>query len=132
MLRDRISQPLRIDSLPVGNGYLALNFCSGKKGDSAFGRGWDRDLDIDLDTIKAWSAKSESLLIATAHGGNSDSTAAIAGNVLGLLDPAAVLRHRRAEIVECAGIIFQMARSYRELSFDPNAAEELFEVYLGG
>ena len=52
--------------------------------------------------------------------------------MLGLLDPAAVLRHRWAEIVEGADIISQLVRDYRELSSDIDAAEELFEVYPGG
>jgi hypothetical protein len=52
--------------------------------------------------------------------------------MLGLLDPAAVLRHRWAEIVEGADIISQVVRDYRQLSSDISAAEELFEVYPGG
>jgi hypothetical protein len=52
--------------------------------------------------------------------------------MLGLLDPAAVLRHRWTEIVEGADIIAQLVRDYRELSSDSGAAEDLFEVYPGG
>ena len=50
----------------------------------------------------------------------------------GINNPAAVLRHRWAEIVEGADIISQLVRDYRELSSDIDAAEELFEVYPGG
>lgn len=67
MLRDSISHPLRIDSLPISNGQLGLTLCPGKKGDSVFGAGWDRDLDVDLDVIKAWGAKAVLTLIEDAE-----------------------------------------------------------------
>ena len=56
MARTSISHPLRVDDLPVGNGSIGITFCPGKKGDSVFGAPWDRDLDLDLDVIKAWRA----------------------------------------------------------------------------
>ena len=71
-------------------------------------------------------------MIAAAHGGDNDSTAAIAGNMLGLLDPAAVLRHLWAEIVEDVDIISQLVQDYREVLADIDAAEKLIEVYPGG
>ena len=49
--------------MPVGNGHLGLTLCPGKKGDSIFGAGWDRDLDIDLDVIKAWGAQAVVTLV---------------------------------------------------------------------
>ncbi len=67
MLRTSTSHPLRIDSLPIGNGHLGLTLCPGKKGDSVFGAGWDRDLDVDLDVIKAWGAKAILTLIEDAE-----------------------------------------------------------------
>ncbi|MDR7127086.1 ADP-ribosylglycohydrolase family protein, partial [Pseudotabrizicola sp. 4114] len=63
MLRTSTSHPLRIDSLQIGNGHLGLTLCPGKKGDSVFGAGWDRDLDVDLDVIKAWGAQAVLTLI---------------------------------------------------------------------
>lgn len=63
MLRNSTSHPLRIDSLPVGNGHLGLTLCPGKKGDSVFGAGWDRDLGVDFDMIKAWGAQAVVTLI---------------------------------------------------------------------
>lgn len=100
----------------------------------SLGGGWiaEEALSIALYACLVGGSFEEALLIAATHGGDSNSTAAIAGNMLGLLDPAAVLRHRWAEIVECADIISQMVRDYRQLSFDIDAAEELFEVYPGG
>ena len=100
----------------------------------SLGGGWTAEeaLSIALYACLAGDSFEEALLIAATHGGDSDSTAAIAGNMLGLLDPEAVLRHRWAEIVEGADIISQLVRDYRELSSDIDAAEELFEVYPGG
>ena len=52
--------------------------------------------------------------------------------MLGLLDPAAVLRHRWAEIVEGSDLITRLVRDFSRLSSDTDAAEELFEHYQGG
>lgn len=100
----------------------------------SLGGGWTAEeaLSIALYACLAGDSFEEALLIAATHGGDSDSTAAIAGNMQGLIDPAAVLRHRWAEIVEGADIISQLVRDYRELLSDIDAAEELFEVYPGG
>ena len=100
----------------------------------SLGGGWTAEeaLSIALYACLAGDSFEGALLIAATHGGDSDSTAAIAGNMLGLLDPAAVLRHRWADIVEGADIISQLVRDYRVLSSDFDAAEELFEVYPGG
>ncbi len=63
MARTSITHPLRIDILPVGNGSLGITFCPGKKGDSAHGAPWARDLDIDMDSIEVWGAKAVVTLI---------------------------------------------------------------------
>jgi len=99
----------------------------------SLGGGWvaEEALSIALYACLAGNSFEEALLIAATHGGDSDSTAAIAGNMLGLLDPAAVLRHRWVEIVEGADIISQLVRDYGALSSDSDAAEDLFEVYPG-
>jgi len=58
LARTSMTHPLRIDTLSLGNGHLGITFCPGKKGDSVFGTPWDRDLDIDVDAIKAWGANA--------------------------------------------------------------------------
>lgn len=63
MIRTSISHPLQIDSLPLGNGHLGITFSPGKNGDSVFGSAWDRDLDGDMDAIKAWGAEAVLSLI---------------------------------------------------------------------
>ena len=55
LLRNSTTHPLCIGNLSIGNGLLGRTLCLGKKGDSAFGGAWDRDLDADLDVIKAWA-----------------------------------------------------------------------------
>lgn len=46
------------------------------------------------------------------HSGDSDSTGAIAGNMMGLIDPLATLQHRWAPVIEGADIITRMALDY--------------------
>jgi hypothetical protein len=57
--RTSITDPLRIDELtsqPWTPGTVGITFCPGKCGDSIFGSSWQRDLDVDLDAVKAWGA----------------------------------------------------------------------------
>lgn len=63
MPRTSHTHPLRIDDLPVANGRLGLTLCPGKRGDSVFGEPWARDLDTDLDAIRAWGADAVVTLI---------------------------------------------------------------------
>lgn len=63
LVRTSITDPLRIDSLPIGNGHLGVTFCPGKKGDSVFGASWVRNLDLDMDAIKTWGATAVVSLI---------------------------------------------------------------------
>jgi hypothetical protein len=49
-VRTSASHPLRIDALPAGSagGQIGITFCPGKKGPSASGYDWDRDLEQDF------------------------------------------------------------------------------------
>lgn len=58
MVRTSHTHPLRIDALPFANGQLGITFCPGKKGGSVYGAAWDRDIDLDVDAIKAWGASA--------------------------------------------------------------------------
>ena len=95
--------------------------------------GWTAEeaLSIALYACLVGKSFEESLAIAVTHGGDSDSTGAIAGNMLGLLDPAAVLRHRWAEIVEGGDIISRLVHDSGRLSADINSAEQLSAFYPG-
>lgn len=50
------------------------------------------------------------LQIAVTHSGDSDSTGAMAGNLLGLMHPAETLAHRWRSDIECADLIDRIAR----------------------
>lgn len=63
LVRTSITHPLHIAALPLGNGLLGITFCPGKKGESIFGAAWDRDLDCDVDAIRAWGANAVLILI---------------------------------------------------------------------
>lgn len=57
--RTSLSHPLQIGSVPcapLAQGTIGITFCPGKWGDSVHGAPWQRDLDIDLEAIRAWGA----------------------------------------------------------------------------
>ncbi len=56
MQRTSASHPLQIAEIRALEGVIGLTFCPEKKGDSVLGAPWDRDLDTDLQAIKAWGA----------------------------------------------------------------------------
>ena len=99
----------------------------------SLGSGWTAEeaLSIALYSCVAGKSFEESLAIAVTHGGDSDTTGAIAGNMLGLLDPAAVLQHRWAEIVEGSDIVLRLVRDFDCLSADIDSSDELFELFPG-
>lgn len=65
------------------------------------------------------------LRIAVTHGGASDSTGAIASNMLGVMDPDIVLSHPWASAVQGADIIRHLAQDHARLWQDPLAADAL-------
>lgn len=56
MTRTSDSHPLRIDAvtIPGSSGLIGLTFCPGKKQKVAMTGAWNRDLEKDLATIRAW------------------------------------------------------------------------------
>lgn len=63
--RTSTSHPLQIAevSAPGARGAIGITFCPGKKQASAMSGVWNRDLGLDLDTIKAWGASAIITLI---------------------------------------------------------------------
>lgn len=63
--RTSITDPLQIATITVGEngGKVGVTFCPGKKGPSAFGAPWNRDLTVDIEAIRAWGASSVLTLI---------------------------------------------------------------------
>ena len=57
-VRTSLTHPLQIAEVSLASGgAVGVTFCPGKCGPSLFGHGWQRDLAVDLDVIKAWGAK---------------------------------------------------------------------------
>ncbi|MBT4520070.1 MAG: ADP-ribosyl-(dinitrogen reductase) hydrolase [Halieaceae bacterium] len=57
MARTSQSHPLQVNALtPSGGGRIGITFCPGKKQLNAATGDWDRDLQTDLEAIKAWGA----------------------------------------------------------------------------
>ena len=58
-IRTSVSHPIRIDELPILNGWLGMSFCAGKKDVGYFsGHVWERDLETDALTIANWGAET--------------------------------------------------------------------------
>ena len=102
------------------------------------GGGWvaEEALAIALYAALAAPGFEAGLRIAVTHSGDSDSTGAISGNLLGLLYPEEVMQHPWRERVECADLIDRLARDLaRDLarSRAPEAefVEQMWERYPG-
>ena len=97
------------------------------------GGGWTAEeaLTIALYACLCAGSFDERLQIAIMHGGDSDSTGAIAGNMLGLIEPADALQHRFAGTIECVDSMARMALDYSCLKHGCDAAEQLAEFYPG-
>jgi len=78
------------------------------------GGGWvaEEALAIALYACLAAKGFEQALQIAVTHSGGSDSTGAIAGNMLGLLYPDQVLKHSWTKQVECGDLISMLVTSY--------------------
>lgn len=100
----------------------------------SLGGGWTAEeaLAIALYACLCGRNVDECLRIAVTHGGDSDSTGAIAGNMLGVMTADAVLSHPWATVIQGADIIGRFARDFDLLLRAPDAADSLFELYPGG
>ena len=97
------------------------------------GGGWTAEeaLSISLYACVTGKTLDDALQIAVVHGGDSDSTGAIAGNMMGLIDPAAALNHRWAPVIECADIITRLVRDYLRFEIQNSEALQLLDVDMG-
>ena len=97
----------------------------------SLGGGWTAEeaLSIALFACLAGKTFDDALQIAVVHSGDSDSTGAIAGNMMGLIDPLAARKHRWAQVIEGADIIARLVRDYQRL--EQEGAEELALTYPG-
>jgi ADP-ribosylglycohydrolase len=97
------------------------------------GGGWTAEeaLSIALYACLAGKTFDEALQIAVLHSGDSDSTGAIAGNMMGVINPMAALQHSWAPVIECADIITRLVRDYLRLEHEHDGAEQLARAYPG-
>ncbi|MCE6949934.1 ADP-ribosylglycohydrolase family protein [Cereibacter sphaeroides] len=98
------------------------------------GGGWvaDEALAIALNVCLAAGGFEEGLRLAVTHSGDSDSTGAIAGTLLGLLHPKAAMTHRWREQVECADLIDRLARDLAAArSLGEDFVQTMWERYPG-
>jgi ADP-ribosyl-[dinitrogen reductase] hydrolase len=100
----------------------------------SLGGGWvaEEALSIALYCSLAAADLKSGLRMAVMHGGDSDSTGAIAGNMLGLLFSDQVFQHPWSRQVECADLIADLARDLHDAQTGGEAwAESAFERYPG-
>jgi ADP-ribosyl-[dinitrogen reductase] hydrolase len=76
------------------------------------GGGWvaEEALAIAVYATRVGRDIEQGLKIAVTHGGDSDSTGAVAGNLLGLLHPTETLTHQWHSDIECTDLIDRVAR----------------------
>ena len=51
--RTSLTHPLIINTIPLSAGELGLTFCPGKKQPNAMTGSWDRDITLEIPTIKS-------------------------------------------------------------------------------
>lgn len=95
------------------------------------GGGWvaEEALSIALYAALAGGDFEDGLRIAVMHSGDSDSTGAVAGNLLGLLYPERVMTHRWRQQIECPDLVNRLAHDL-DFCLD-HPAGELFDQYPG-
>lgn len=110
MTRTSRTDPLRIDALSVASGQVGLTICPGKRGASALGEPWARDLDADIAVIAAWRAQ----LVVTLM--ESDELAAHGVAQLGAAVTAAGLTWRHVPIADLSVPDERAMRCWRRIS----------------
>lgn len=92
----------------------------------ALGGGWVAEEALSIALYACLCAKDPETgwQIAVTHSGDSDSTGAIAGAMLGIMHPDAVMEHRWRRQVECGDVIDRLARDLAWLS-GPDVTSDL-------
>lgn len=101
----------------------------------SLGGGWvaEEALAIALYAARVATCFEHGLRIAVTHSGDSDSTGAIAGNLLGLLFPEEVMTHPWRRQIECADLIARTADDLHAATRKGGEfAERLWDFYPGG
>ncbi|MDH2328832.1 ADP-ribosylglycohydrolase family protein [Cereibacter sp. SYSU M97828] len=98
------------------------------------GGGWVAEEALAIAVYSARVARdaAHGLQVAVTHSGDSDSTGAMAGNLLGLLRPDEVLRHRWLRDLECADIIDRIARDLAKAARADHSFADDFRIQYPG
>lgn len=99
----------------------------------SLGAGWVAEEALAIALYASMAAKNfeDGLRIAVTHSGDSDSTGAIAGNMLGLLYPDQIFRHRWAKEVGGRDLIARIALDLPLSPYWASEADNQFERYPG-
>ena len=100
----------------------------------SLGGGWvaEEALAIALYTALATSCLEDGLRCAVTHSGDSDSTAAIAGNLLGLMYPDQAFEHRWSGQIECRDLMLRLGNDLLMVGhWDDDVLGEKFDMYPG-
>ena len=100
----------------------------------SLGGGWVAEEALSIALCAALSATGfeHGLRIAVTHSGDSDSTGAIAGNLLGLMFPSEVMSHPWRGQIECADLIDRLSGDLHAAKYpDREFAERMWDLYPG-
>ncbi|WP_010511817.1 ADP-ribosylglycohydrolase family protein [Komagataeibacter europaeus] len=98
------------------------------------GGGWvaEEALSIALYAARVATGFAHGLKIAVTHSGDSDSTGAIAGNLLGLLYPEETMSHLWRRQIECADLLDRLATDLHAAKHAGSEfGEKMWEFYPG-
>jgi ADP-ribosylglycohydrolase len=100
---------------------------------SDLGEGWVAEEALAISVLCALAASSteEAMIAAANHSGDSDSTAAITGNIMGALHGVPNLPNAWVEAVELRDVIETLAEDFAAVLERQADAEALWERYPG-
>lgn len=100
----------------------------------SLGGGWvaEEALSIALYAARVAESFEHGLRIAVTHSGDSDSTGAIAGNLLGLLFPDQVMEHPWRRQVECADLVCRLAQDLADARRQPDDLSDRLHAFYPG
>jgi ADP-ribosylglycohydrolase len=116
----------------------AVELAQGESGAPAdverLGQGWEGHEALAIALYCALRARSfaDGVLLAVNHGGDSDSTGAIAGNILGLVHGVDAIPERWLDQLELREVIDKVALELLQLAGKATTAWQLAEEAAGG
>lgn len=96
----RVPQRGELDGLVDAGEHLLVAFAPHEQ--------WDRDVECGQYSALVTDDPNQALLISVNHGGDSDSTASMCGNLVGALHGVDQIRQDRVECVQFRDVIDRM------------------------